>query len=369
MTADRVFTGLHDIGPARIVSEDGGIVAIEPLAGAAEHAMAIPGLIDLQVNGYRDVDVSDADHGALDRLDAMLRGAGTTTWCPTIITRPLDTYQGLLVHLDGWDRPSSVPGFHLEGPFLGGAPGAHDPRSITAVDMDWVRELPSSVRVMTIAPEADGALAAATWLEHRGVVVSMGHTAASTPQCQAFVRAGARMATHCFNGMGQLHHRDPGPVGVALTEPRLTTAVIADLVHVHPMALQLVVTAKGPNAVLLVSDSIGWEAPALRDRGVRVSDGAPRLADGTLAGTCISLLDAVRNMVNIGADPAEVVAMATSTPAQLLGLTDRGHLAAGRRADIVCLSPEWEIDAVHGLADRPKSAARVDSYLDGRAPT
>src|SRR5262249_41650363 len=155
--------------------------------------------------------------------------------------------------------------------------------------------------------------------------------------------AGARMVTHCFNGMGPLHHRDPGLVGIALTDDRVTACVIADLVHVHPIAIALIFKAKPPDRVVLVTDAVAWQAGRVGGLGIELVRGAPRLADGTLAGSALTMDGAVRNVVTAAAVSIEAAVTAASTnPAALLGLRDRGRIEPGARADLVALTPSLD---------------------------
>jgi N-acetylglucosamine-6-phosphate deacetylase len=344
LLAREVITPRGPIGPAAVVVDGDRIVGVERVVGAVPDRTLAPGFVDLQVNGIGDVDVVSADGGDWDALDAALLAQGVTTWCPTLITAPLDAYATPLDRIaaraaetSGRLRPH-IAGAHLEGPFLGGAPGAHPKHLIRAPDLEWLGALPAIVRVITLAPEQPGSLDAIALLVRRGVVVSLGHSNATFEQAMAAVDAGATLVTHCFNGMGPLHHRVPGLVGAALSDDRLTACVIADLVHLHPAALKTVLRAKGPERSVLVTDSVAWSGAA---------GSAPRLADGTLAGSVLAMDQAVRNIINrCGATLADAVAAASTVPAALLGLRDRGAIEAGRRADLVALGPDLRVAAV-----------------------
>jgi N-acetylglucosamine-6-phosphate deacetylase len=223
-------------------------------------------------------------------------------------------------------------GVHLEGPFLGGAPGAHPKELVRPVELDWLLALcdryAGLVAVVTLAPEADPGFAATRALAQRGIVVSLGHTVASYDDARAAADAGARMVTHLFNGMSAMHHRAPGVAGAALDDVRLVPSLIADLVHVHPVALRIALAAR-PDAVL-VSDRVA--APSDVD--------AVRLADGTLAGSVVTMEASVRNLVANGVSVGAAVRAATGNPARALGLADRGRVAAGCRSDLIWLDPD-----------------------------
>lgn len=340
-------------GPATVVIDAGEIRAVTPADGsvAVEPWTLVPGFVDLQVNGIGDIDVATADGPDWDRLDTHLLDAGVTSWCPTLVTAPLEAYPSRLGQVaaaaarPGDGRPLIV-GAHLEGPMLGGRPGAHPRGHLRPIDLDWLGSLPPVVRLVTIAPELDGALDAIGLLRSRGVVVSLGHSAAGAAQVTAAVDAGATMVTHLYNGMEPLHHRRPGLVGVALTDERLAVGLIADLVHVDPTALALAFRAKGAGRVVLVTDAVAWRAERIGSIEVGHDGTAPRLRDGTLAGSSLTMDAAIRNVVSSGAASLEeAVTAASTTPAAVLGLHDRGLLVPGRRADMAALDGDLEVAA------------------------
>ena len=341
ISAARVVTPQGIEGPRTVVVEDGLIVAIEP-ASNADHDVLAPGFIDVQVNGIGPVDVAQADGSDWDVLDGRLLAQGVTTWCPTLVSAPLDRFTAPLERIaaaaerdDGRVRPTIV-GAHLEGPFLGGAPGAHPPELIQPPDLDWLARLPDIVRVVTLAPEADGALEAIALLRERNVLVALGHSTATYETAVGAIDAGARLVTHCFNGMGALHHRAPGLVGAALTDDRVAVSLIADLVHVHAAVLALVFRAKTADRVALVTDAVAWEG----------DDDAARLADGTLMGATVTTDAEVRNAVrHAGVSLEDAIVAASTTPARLLGLTDRGRIEVGARADLVALDADLSVCA------------------------
>jgi N-acetylglucosamine-6-phosphate deacetylase len=285
-------------------------------------------------------------------MDDLLLAQGVTGWCPTLVTAPLDRYARPLARIAeaAADRRPGRPailGAHLEGPFLGGAPGAHRREHLVPVDLDWLAALPPIVKVVTLAPELDRATDAIRLLRDRHVLVSLGHSTATLEQTKAAADAGARLVTHLFNGMGPLHHRRPGLLGGALADDRLTPSLIADGVHVHPAALRLAARAKGPGGWCLVTDAVGWRHGNLAEGRVTMVEGAPRLADGTIAGSAVGMDAAVRRLVEECEIPLdEALAAATSTPARLLGLGDRGRIVPGCRADLVALTPDLHVEEV-----------------------
>lgn len=345
-----------------------GPVIVERGVGAAPRgaidlgdAVLVPGFVDLQVNGVGDVDFATADEAGWQRAGRAQLEHGVTAYCPTLITAPLESYAPALLRIeaartaaariDVADRSdpdqavAQILGAHLEGPFLGGAPGAHPLDLVRPADADWLIEAlaaaPGVVKLVTLAPEADPAGAATLALVEQGVVVALGHSTATYEQAEAAIEAGARLVTHVFNGMGPLHHRAPGMIGAALTDDRVTPTVIADLVHVHPAVLRLLVNAKPK--VALVTDAVS---------GDRDLD-AVRLADGTLAGSTLSMDQAVRNIAALGFPIERAIAMASTIPAQCLGLHDRGRLEPNHRTDVVALDPTTlEVRGVWLAGDR-----------------
>jgi N-acetylglucosamine-6-phosphate deacetylase len=317
-----------------------------------------PGLVDLQVNGGFGLEVG-GDAAALRALAARLPSTGVTTFLPTLVSSDAAEYRAAAAAFAAARGATGarMPGLHLEGPLLAPArAGAHRPPAIaaagTTVD-DVLDELLGAgvLRLVTLAPERPGALAFIGRLRQAGVVVSIGHTDATFEQAVAAIDAGATLATHLYNAMSPLHHRAPGTVGAALADDRLTVMLIADAVHAHPAALNVALRSKGPERVALVTDAIAAAgAPPGRYAlaGVEViSDGqTARLADGTLAGSTLTLDRAVRVMASLaGARLEDALAMASTVPAAAIGLAGTGRIAVGQVADLVAWSSSMEVTA------------------------
>ncbi len=328
--------------PAWIVIGDGRIVATgsgPPPADATDlgDAVLAPGFVDIQVNGAGPVDFARASADEIiGTIDEFVAG-GCTACLPTICSAPLAAYPDMLDRLAvvRAARPESVLGVHLEGPFLGGAPGAHPPELVRGVDLEWLISLCDRygdlIRLVTLAPEADPGLAAIAALRARGIAVALGHSTVDLDGALAAAGAGASIVTHLFNGMGPLHHRAPGLAGAALDDRRLVPSLIADGVHVHPTMLRLALRAR-PDAIL-VTDAVAT-APPLQQRG-----GAAYLPDGTLAGSTLTMASAVRHLAALGVSPAAAVRCATGNPAHAIAATGYGRISPGCRADLVALDP------------------------------
>jgi N-acetylglucosamine-6-phosphate deacetylase len=302
-----------------------------------------PGLVDLQVNGGAGVQVTDG-HGALDRLEAALLARGVTSYLPTLISAPDEVVTRTVQELAerAADPASPAVGVHLEGPFLSPAhAGVHRAQ--------WLRvpaagRLPpayasTAVRLVTIAPELEGALDLIRALCAQGATVSLGHSGADAATARAGFAAGASLVTHVFDAMVPLHHRAPGLAGAALVHPSARVGVIADGHHVDPIMLELVRRTAGPRVVLVSDASPAAAAPPGRyfigDAPLeRTANGVARTPDGVLAGSAILLDEAVRGWAALtDATLAEAIAAAAEAPAHAIGLP--APLTQGAPADVV----------------------------------
>jgi N-acetylglucosamine-6-phosphate deacetylase len=328
----------------------------------------VPGLIDLQVNGYFGVDLAEPDAAGWGRVVRRLPETGTTAFLPTFITAPVAKLGGALRFAAGFtaDPPvgARLLGVHVEGPFL--APsraGAHRRDLIVPPSPEAIAGLLAAgagvLRVVTLAPEVQGGLAAVAALASAGIVVSIGHSDATARQVAAAADAGARMVTHLFNAQRPLHHREPGVVGQALADRRLTCGLIADPSHVAA-AVCAIAFAAAPGRILLVTDACaaaGMPPGRYRIGGEPVEvrpgdDPAPRLADGTLAGSVLRMDQAVANMVAAGARLPGAVAAATRIPADLIGRPDLGRLTPGAAADLAWLGDDLRTRATWVAGER-----------------
>ena len=335
-----------------------GVPAVE----LGEHTL-VPGFIDLHVHGGGGFSLTSGDPAALEGFRRWVVRTGVTAFLASLVG---PSPQALLETLGG-PMPSAAPGaaclgFHLEGPFLNPRRGgALPPGWFRAPDepllMRLLQAAGGRVRMVTVAPELPGAMEVIRQLVRAGVVVALGHTDADYEQFMQGVQAGARHVTHCFNAMRGLHHREPGALGAALVAP-VTAELIADGVHVHPAAAELLLRVKGPDGVVLVSDAVasaGLEEGPFETGGrselggqtVYVRQGRATLADGRLAGSLLTMDQAVRFVVErLGRPLDQAVRMATLNPARCLGLqATRGRIAEGYVADLVLLDGRFEVAA------------------------
>jgi N-acetylglucosamine-6-phosphate deacetylase len=322
----------------------------------------LPGFVDVHVHGGGGAQFNTASADDVRRVARFHAEHGTTSLLATTVAAPVDDLLAALRAIgDAAASPAGdgaeVLGAHLEGPFLSPRwPGAMDAAHFIAPDMAVADRLLAGgdVRMLSLAPELPGALDLARAAAAAGVVVSMGHTGATYAEASAAVAAGARAATHVYNAMRPLHHREPGVLGAALELDGVTCEVICDGVHVDPAAVRLLVRSKGPARIALVTDAI--EATGLPDgdyllgtRPISVAGGRARLpGSDTIAGSTLTMDRALRNVVQrCGVDVEDAARMASTTPAELLGIADRkGVLAPGRDADVAILDSDLALSGV-----------------------
>lgn len=365
-----IFDGEH-LGPGALHLADGRIASIlRPTdalpAGAPtvelDGGILAPGFVDLQVNGGGGVLLNDAPTPeTVATIVAAHAGLGALTILPTLISDTADVTARAIDAVASAVAAGvqGVGGLHLEGPHLGPArKGAHDPARIRPMSADDLAMLLAAAArlprlMVTLAPEAVGTDQIAT-LARAGIIVSLGHSDAGFEPALAAVRAGARCATHLFNAMSPLGHREPGLVGAVLASGGLDCGLIADAVHVHPAAIGAALAAKaGPGGFFLVSDAMATAGSAisgfaLNGRWIGRANGRLTLADGTLAGADLDLARALRVMTGpVGLARDRALAMATSLPARVLGRTDRpGCLTPGMAADLIHLTTDLHLAAV-----------------------
>ena len=346
--------GWVDIRAGLIVACGEGEPPREPDHVFAQSTLA-PGYVDIHAHGGGGSSFNDADtDAAVERITATHLAHGTTTMMASLVTAPLDELERTVAALAGLVEQGVLAGIHLEGPWLSPAHrGAHDESLLREPDAETVDRLMRAgrgcVRMVTIAPELEGGLAAVTQIVGFGAVAAIGHTDANYDMTRQAIAAGATAGTHVFNAMRQVHHREPGPALALLEDPNVFAELIADGVHLHPAIVRFII--ESPSRPVFVTDAM---AAAGADEGhyklgaldVSVTDGEARLADGTIAGSVLTLSAAVRNAVHTAGVPLHLaVRAATQNPADMIGLPDRGRLAAGSRADLIVLDAGLHVTA------------------------
>ena len=375
LTARAALTPLATIDHPLLLIEDGKIVSLgsrmaTEIPKRAKHVdfgqhLLAPGLVDIHIHGAVGYDVMQDDEAGRQRMEKFLVAHGVTSYYPTTVTASVEEIVNALDRLasaieaagknSSRDALAQSLGIHLEGPYLSHARrGVHPPGKLLNPDLrtfdQFWQASRGHIRVMTIAPELPGALEVIAEASKRGVCVSLGHSDATYEQAQSGVSAGARHATHTFNAMRSLKHRDPGILGEILSNPNLSADVIVDGIHVHPSVVRMFVQAKGPERAVLITD--GTAATGMPDGRymlgsleVDVHDGKC-LHDGKLAGSVLTLDNAVRNVMQFTHTPLQqAVRFASLNAAVAVGASGSGRLQVGERADVVVLNQCGEVHA------------------------
>ena len=330
-----------------------GVVAAYGVAGTNGRGVAVPGFVDLQVNGFAGVDLMGADADGYRRAGEALLETGVTAYLPTFISAPEEDVLAALGNVPVAPDGPRLLGVHLEGPFLAATRlGIHPPEARRDPDPALLERLLGAgpVRLMTLAPELPGAHELIDLLLLRGVAVSCGHTDATAAEATEAFDRGARSVTHLFNAMRPFRHRDPGLAGAALARDDVVVEIILDGVHLAEETAR-VVWQSAAGRVALVTDAVAATSArggsfSLGSVELSVHDGAVRAPAGMLAGSVITLIEAVRNLHALGAPLEQALDAASAVPARVLGLDTVGRLDVGLPADLVVLDDNLEIETV-----------------------
>ena len=318
---------------------------------------AFPGFIDVHIHGAAGHDAMDATPAALNGVAGALPKEGTTSFLATTMTQSDEAISAALKNIRDFqtqDGQAEMLGVHLEGPFIsdkraGAQPIEHIVEPSYPLFRKWQKLSGGQIRLVTLAPETTNGLTFIKSLTEDGVIASIGHSDGTLEEVQAAVRSGASHVTHLYNQMSPFHHRNPGVVGAALTETGLTVEVIADFIHSHPTSVELAFRQKGAERLILITDAMRAKglAPGVYDLGgqdVQVTRKDARLADGTLAGSILTMDTAIRNIQSItGCSLNELVAMTSANAAKELGLASKGKLQGGTDADIAILDDSFTV--------------------------
>src|SRR3954452_24859400 len=329
--------------PGDVEVADGQIAGVG-LASANGNGIAAPGFVDLQVNGFAGVDFFSADTEGYRRAGRALLECGVTSYQPTFITSPEEELVGALAEVPVNGSTPHVLGAHLEGPFISPERlGTHPAEARRDPDVALLKRLLAAGHVshVTLAPELPGAFELVDLLHRRGVTVSCGHSDATAAEAREAFARGAKTVTHIFNAMRPFAAREPGLAGAALVAADVVVQVILDGVHLADDSARLVWQAAA-GRVALVTDAIaaahaGDGAYTIAGVDFEVSDGVARNADRVLAGSTVCMIDAVRNLVRLGANVQDALTAASAVPARIAGRPELGTLAPGSPADVVVL--------------------------------
>jgi len=324
----------------------------------------LPGFVDIHVHGGNGEDFMDASKEVLDKITSFHSSQGTTTMLATTMTAPKAAIDHVLREVDDYRKQgmpyTKLAGVHLEGPFISPKwPGAQNPEHIVHANIDWLEEwvstYPELVRQVTLAPEREGALKAISWLKDHGIVAALGHTDATYEEVETAVEAGLSHGVHTFNAMTGLHHRKPGVVGAMLGDDRLSCEIIADGIHVHPAAMQILARMKPRENLILITDAMSATGMpdgeyTLGDLPVVVEDGIATLKDNrdSLAGSTLTMIRGFQMLVQkVGLSIEQASEAASTNPARKIGISDcTGSLESGKLADVLLLSNDLELQGV-----------------------
>ncbi|WP_339145611.1 N-acetylglucosamine-6-phosphate deacetylase [Sutcliffiella sp. BMC8] len=323
--------------------------------------IALPGFIDIHIHGLNGSDVMDATEEALHSMASTLPKEGTTSFLATTITQEKTNIskalQNIHTYMDNQPDPyaGELLGVHLEGPFINAKRAGAQPKAFImkpgiADFTQFQSDSGDTIKIVTMAPEQENGNNLVKFLTESGVITSIGHSDALYSEMLEAMSAGAQHITHFYNGMRGNHHREPGVAGAGLAHPELYLEIIADGIHVHPAVVKATYLTKGPDKILLITDSMRakWLKNGEYDLGgqkVKVVNKTALLEDGTIAGSVLKMNEAVKNMMDYtGCSMQEAVQMATSNPAKRLNVWNRkGSIAVGKDADLVIVDEEMQV--------------------------
>lgn len=367
-----IYAETGKIGQGYVLTEGDKVIEVGPMSSCPTFIEAevvelhpsftvIPGFIDIHIHGAAGADVMDATNEALRTMAEALPKEGTTSFLATTMTAPIDHIERAVenvaqyIHRNNLPGKAEVLGIHLEGPFISPKrAGAQHPNNIIEPNIElfqkWQNIANGHIRLVTLAPEENNGLALTAYLKKTGVIASIGHSDAVYEQVKAAIDAGVKHATHLFNGMRGVHHREPGVAGAVLMHDEVVCELIADGIHVAPEMVRFAYKMKGCEGLILITDAmrakcLGAGIYELGGQEVIVQGEKATLRNGTLAGSILKLGDAAKNAMSFtGCTLEDVIRMASWNPAKQLGVLDRkGSIRAGKDADLVVLDEHHQV--------------------------
>lgn len=318
--------------------------------------LLVPGMIDVHIHGANGFDMMDGTDKSIQEVSSACASSGCTSFLATSVSSTLEDLLEMIRSVKrviGHEVGAKIAGIHLEGPYLNpkrkGMQNEKYLRHPNLEEMNLIfEEAGSLIKMVTIAPELPGGMELISYLKEKGVVIAIAHSDATYEEAKQAFASGASHVTHCFNGMRPIHHRDPGVIVAAFEEKHVSLQAIVDNVHLHPAIIRLMHTLKGPEGMVLITDAL--QAMGLGDGSymfgghhVTVSEGVARLKDGTLASSTVTMNEALRYTVETGIPLIDAVKMASTTPANILALQQKGTITSGFDADLVLLDDEFKV--------------------------
>jgi len=322
----------------------------------AKGQLLIPGMIDVHIHGANGFDMMDGTEESILEVSKTCAMTGCTSFLVTSVSSSIEDLMIMIRNVKnviGTEQGAKIAGMHLEGPYLNvKRKGMQNELYLRHPNIDEMKEILTEagdlVKMVTIAPELPGGIEMVEFLKDRGIIVAIAHSDATYEEAKEAFSKGASHVTHCFNGMRPIHHRDPGLVVAAFEEEHVSLQAIVDKIHLHPAIVRLMHRIKGPEGVVLITDAL--QAMQMGDgeyefggHKVTVANGEARLADGTLASSTVTMNEALQKTVESGISLDDAVYMAATTPANILGMLDKGRIASGMDADLVLLDSNFDV--------------------------
>lgn len=316
----------------------------------------IPGMIDVHIHGANGFDMMDGREESIQEVSRTCASTGCTSFLATSVSSTIEDLLAMIHSVKcvvGHEVGAKIAGIHLEGPYLNPIrKGMQNEKYLRHPDIEEMKmifkEADSLIQMVTIAPELPGGMELISFLKEQGVIISIAHSDATYEEAKKAFEAGASHVTHCFNGMRPIHHRDPGIVVAAFEEEHVSLQAIVDHIHLHPAIIRLMHRSKGPEGMVLITDAL--QAMGMGDgdylfggHHVNVTDGVARLHDGALASSTVTMNEALRYTVETGISLTDAMQMASTTPARILDLQQKGAISVGMDADLVLLDDDFQV--------------------------